>query len=129
MRYKINSTGAAIIADQAFMDAQHPNDYTLIPDAPAPTPVWENYIDLGPFYDRFSTAKMAVLTSPDAGVQAIIGDCNIRKWIDLDQADVASSIAYIASKVGALTPAIQAAILAKPVDQKDNFALRKTYFS
>ena len=37
MRYKINSTGNVIIADQAFVDAHYPNDYTLIPD-PVPDP-------------------------------------------------------------------------------------------
>jgi hypothetical protein len=104
--------------------------YTAPPAPPAPPPpVWTNYTDLGPFYDRFGAAKMAVLTSADAGVKAIIGDCNIRKWIDMDDPQVASSIAYIASKVPSVTPAIQAAVMLKPVPEKDNFALRKLYFS
>jgi hypothetical protein len=34
MKYKITSTGNIIIADQAFVDALHPNDYTLLPDDP-----------------------------------------------------------------------------------------------
>ena len=46
-------------------------------------------IDIGPFYDRFGTAKMAVLTSSDAAVKAIMQDVNIRKWVDLQCADVA----------------------------------------
>ena len=90
---------------------------------------WTNFIDLGPFYDHFGAAKMAVLTSADAGVKAIVGDCNIRKWIDLDDQQVTDSLTYIASKVAAVTPAIQAAVLVKPVPEKDNFALRKLYFS
>lgn len=36
MKYQINSTGNVIHADQAFMDAQHPVDYTLLPDDVAP---------------------------------------------------------------------------------------------
>ena len=47
--------------------------FELDPSQPAP-PVAdpaEWFIDLGPFYDRFGAAKMAVLTSTDAGVKAI----------------------------------------------------------
>ena len=32
--YKINSTGNVIIADEAFVEANYPNDYTLIPELP-----------------------------------------------------------------------------------------------
>lgn len=131
MRYKINSTGQVILADQAFMDASHPGDYTAQAEPPAPAPVdptaW--IIDIGPFYDRFGAAKMAVLTSTDAGVKAIMADVQIRKWIDLQRADVASSLAYIGSVVAALTPAIQTAILTTPVSAEENLALRKLYFS
>lgn len=129
MRYQINSTGQIILADQAFMDAQHPNNYTLLPDASAPVDPTAFYIDIGPFYDRFKTAKMAVLTSPDAGVKAIMADVQIRKWIDLQRADVAQSLTYIGSVVAALTPAIQAEILTTPVSAEENLALRKLYFS
>lgn len=85
-------------------------------------------IDLGPFYDRFGAAKMAVLTSADAGVKAIMSEVAIRKWIDLQRADVASSLAYIGSKVPALTGALQTAILTTPVTVDENRALRKLYF-
>lgn len=132
MRYQINSTGNIIIADQAFMDAQYPNDYTLLPEpapTPEPPPVWTWYTDLGPFYDRFGVAKMAVLTSPDAGVQAIVRDCNIRKWIDLQNPEVAQSLAYIGTKVASVTPALQAAIVSVVPTPEENFALRTIYFS
>ena len=36
MRFQVNSTGNIILANKAFMDAQHPGDFTLIPD-PVPT--------------------------------------------------------------------------------------------
>lgn len=104
--------------------------FKLDPSQPAP-PVadpTEWFIDLGPFYDRFGAAKMAVLTSTDAGVKAILMDTQIRKWIDLQRADVASSLAYIASVVPALTPAIQTAILTTPVAYAENAALKKLYF-
>ena len=85
-------------------------------------------IDLGPFYDRFGSAKMAVLTSADAGVKAIVQDLNIRKWVDLQRADVASGLAYVGSKVPSIDATLQAAILTTPVTVEENLALRKLYF-
>ena len=55
-------------------------------------------------------------------------DTQIRKWIDLQRADVASSLAYIGGIVAALTPAIQSAILTTPVAYDENAALKKLYF-
>lgn len=106
-------------------------DFAAPPAPPAPPVVadpCEWFIDLGPFYDRFGAAKMAVLTSADAGVKAIIGDTNIRKWIDLQRADVASGLGHIGSVVPELTPALQTAILTTPVTAEENMALRKLYF-
>lgn len=85
-------------------------------------------IDIGPFYDRFGSAKMAVLTSTDAAVKAILSDVSIRKWIDLKRADVASSLAYIGTVVPALTGTLQTAILNTAVTAEENRALRKSYF-
>lgn len=85
-------------------------------------------IDIGPFFDRFGAAKMAVLTSADAGVKAILSDVQVRKWIDLKRADVASSLAYIGSKVPSVDATLQTAILTTPVTAEENLALRKLYF-
>lgn len=103
-----------------------------LPAAPAREPQadpCEWLIDIGPFFDRFGAAKMAVLTSTDAGVKAILQDIQVRKWIDLQRADVASSLAYVATKVPAVDAALQAAILTTPVASVENLALRKVYFS
>ena len=96
------------------------------PEAPADP--CQHLIDLGPFYDRFGAAKMAVLTSADAGVKAIMADVSVRKWIDLQRADVASSLAYIGSVVPSVDSALRAAILTTPVTTEENLALRKLYF-
>lgn len=100
---------------------------------PAPTVLaihpWQFYIDIGPFFDRFGVAKMAVLMSADATVQAILRDVQVRKWIDLKRIDVAQSLAYIGSKVPALNAALQESILQTPVSFEENMALRKLYFS
>lgn len=98
-----------------------------VPTAPTVDPCqW--LIDLGPFYDRFGAAKMAVLTSSDAGVKAILNDVSVRKWIDLQRADVGTSLAYIGSVVPALTGALQTSIRTTPVGAEENRALRKLYF-
>jgi len=97
-----------------------------VPPTPAP---WHWLIDIGPFFDRFGAAKMAVLTSADVGVQAILKDTQIRKWLDLKLPEVAQSIAYVGSKVPAVTPALQQSILNTPVQDAENLALRKLYFN
>lgn len=98
------------------------------PEAPAPGPTdW--LIDIGPFFDRFGAAKMAVLTSADPGVKGILSDLQVRKWIDLQRPDVAEGLAYVGTKVAAVTEAMQADILATPVQPAENLALRKLYFS
>ena len=121
-----------IVADEQFMLDNYPDgSYRLVPDTSfqEPSQPWEWFIDIGPFFDRFGAAKMAVLASSDAGVQAIIKDTQVRKWLDLKHPDAASSIAYIGTKVPALTAELQSAILNTPVEEKENLALRKLYFS
>ena len=120
-----------ILATEEFAEQQHPDAWRLAevqdePAAPSPT---EWLIDIGPFFDRFGAAKMAVLRSADAGVKAIIADLQVRKWIDLKRADVATGLQYVGSKVAAVTPALQTAILTTPVTPEENLALRKLYFS
>lgn len=85
-------------------------------------------IDLGPYFDRLGNAKMAVLTSTDAGVKAIIQDASIRKWIDLRLPAVAQALAYIGSVIPAVNSTLQSSILNTPVATEENRALRKLFF-
>lgn len=121
-----------IIADEAFMLEHYPNgNYILVPEpepTPAPPPVYEWYIDVGPFFDRFGAVKMQVLTSTDAGVRALITDIQVRKWIDLKLPEVAQSLVYLGSVIPSVTPALQSSILNTPVGEHENLALRKLYF-
>ncbi len=97
------------------------------PTAPSPTD-W--LIDVGPFFDRFQGAKMPLLMSSNATVQALVKDLQVRKWIDLQRADVASGIdALIALGVPGMTPELKTAILTTPPTAEENFALRRVYFS
>lgn len=135
MRIEIMQNGVvvdAILADEAFAEQHHPGAWRVAdvqdvePEAVNPV---EWLIDIGPFFDRFGAAKMAVLTSTDPGVKAILADTQVRKWIDLQRADVAQSVAYIGTVVAAVTPALQTAILTTPVSPEENLALRKLYFA
>ena len=93
---------------------------------PVPVDPYEWLIDIGPYMDRFVSTKMAVLTSPDAAVKAIIQDMMGRKYIDLTRADVAQGLAYIGSVVASVTPALQTTILTTPVALSENIWLRNT---
>ena len=118
------------MADLEFVTEHYPDDFTEVIETPlVVVDPCEWLIDIGPFFDRFGAAKLAVLTSADATVKAILQDIQVRKWIDLKRADVASSLAYVGTKVPAVDAAMQAAILTTPVAAADNLALRKLYFS
>lgn len=100
----------------------------FVPAEPLPDPTaW--LIDIGPFFDRFGAAKMAVLTSPDPGVRAILSDLQVRKWIDLQREDVFLGLQYVGTEVPAVTAELQETILTTPVAPTENLALRKLYFS
>lgn len=88
----------------------------------------QRLIDPGSFYDRFGTAKMAVLTSTDVTLKAILSDLNIRAWVDLSRMDVASALAYVGTVVPEVTTQLQTSILTTPVTAEENRVLRKLYF-
>lgn len=94
---------------------------------PTPNPT-EWLIDVGPFFDRFGANKMAVLTSTDAGVKAILEDLRVRKWIDLKRPDVAQGLAYVGSVVTTVNATQIDKILNDTVQPEENLALRKAFF-
>ena len=121
-----------IFASEEYAEATYPGRWRVVetPEPPAPAaPVWEWYIDIGPFFDRFGAAKMAVLTSADVGVQAILKDTQVRKWLDLRLPEIEQAVQYIASKVPALTTELQDQIVNTKPAEHENLALRKLYFS
>ena len=121
-----------IIADENFMLENYPlGNYREVPSVPTPeptAPIWQWYIDIGPFFDRFGSAKMQVLTCSDVGVQAILKDIQVRKWLDLKLSEVQQSLTYVASKVPEVTEELQDYILNTPVADHENLALHKLYF-
>jgi hypothetical protein len=121
-----------VLASEEYAEAMYPGHWRVVetPEPPAPeAPVWEWYIDIGPFFDRFGAAKMPVLTSADIGVQAILKDTQVRKWLDLRLPEIEQSVQYIASKVPELTVQLQDQIVNTKPAEHENLALRKMYFS
>ena len=96
--------------------------------APAADPAaW--LIDVGPFFDRFGMAKMALLMSSNATVKALVADLQVRKWVDLRRPDVAAGLdALIQIGVPGVNAALKAAILETPVTPDENLALRVQFF-
>ena len=121
-----------IVTSEEYAEATYPGRWRVVetpePSAPA-APEWEWYIDIGPFFDRFGAAKMSVLTSANVGVQAILKDTQVRKWLDLRLPEIKQSVQYIASKVPELTTELQDQIVNTKPAEHENLALRKLYFS
>ena len=122
-----------ILATEDFAQQHYPGKWRLSENQPQPEPTpapeWEWYIDVGPFFDRFGAAKMPVLTSANVGVQAILKDTQVRKWLDLRLPEIKQSVQYIASKVPELTTELQDQIVNTKPAEHENLALRKLYFS
>lgn len=104
--------------------------YAVPPAITPPANPTDWLIDVGPFFDRFGAAKMAILTSDNATVKALVQDLMVRKWIDLKRIDVSLGLdALIALGVPGVTADLKASVLTTPVTQEENWALRKVYFS
>lgn len=128
------------IATAEYANANYPGRWEedVIPEPVIPPPVWEWFIDLGPFSDRLGAAAPAIDISTDPGVIAIRSDFARRKWIDLKDLRVAGALSYLAGQahpvLGTLaTPLISVqdvtTILSTPVTDVESLALRKLYFS
>lgn len=52
-------------------------------------------MSVGSFYDRFGSAKWAILSSAEPMIQAFIADTKVRKYISLDTPDTIEGVKYI----------------------------------
>lgn len=102
-------------------------DGLLFTKAVSPPDPCQYFIDVGPFFDRFGAAKYTILASSDATVQALIKDLQIRKWIDLQNVQVAQGLDILISKT-LITTTDKTNILNTPISSDENMALRKLYF-
>ena len=73
----------------------------------APTPVIApvlRHTSVGAFFDRFGAQKYPILASADAGVKALITDCSVRKYIDLDNPALPYGLDMLVSAGYAIVP-------------------------
>lgn len=137
-----STTGAVVYTYQSVLD--HPIDfreYPLaaythsdvtppvagMPDVPADPCEW--LIDLGPYYDRFGSSWMDILTSTSPVVGAIVKNGNIRKYIDLKNPAVLTQLKVLQSYIPSITDDLIATMLNTPVRPEENRALRIDYFN
>lgn len=85
------------------------------------------HLDVGAFFDRFADAKIAVLASDSAIAQAVIRDCQVRKWIDVKAESTEQGIAELVS-LGLVSESLAASILGTPAAPSENSALRRIYY-
>ncbi len=67
------------------------------PPAPTPEPV-KRHISVGQFFDSFGDQKYPILSSTDAMVKALILDCQVRSYIDLDNTRLPGGLAMLVAK-------------------------------
>jgi hypothetical protein len=85
-----------------------------LPEYIAPPAPITRFISVGAFFDRFGALKWAILADTNPGVQALIKDCTVRKYIDLDNPalpfglDMLIAAGHAVDKVAILTAPIAA---------------------
>ena len=61
---------------------------------PTPEPA-PRHISVGAFFDRFGVDKWAILADQTPSVKAVVQDASVRKYIDLDNPELAGGIALL----------------------------------
>ena len=79
--------------------------------APMPTPE-PRHISVGAFFDRFGAQKYPILASHELMVQALIKDCTVRSYIDLDRADLPGGLQMLVQAGFTIDPE---AVLTAPI--------------
>lgn len=69
-------------------------EYTAPPELPAPAQA-PRHISVGAFFDRFGPLKWAILADTNPQVQAVVKDASVRRYIDLDNADLPAGLALM----------------------------------
>lgn len=92
MKYQINSTGAVILADKAFVDQYHAGDYTEVQDA---STVRKRILSKLEYMNRFTNDELAAIyTAAKTVVQVEIWleKFKLASEVDLDYPDVKAGL-------------------------------------
>jgi len=99
--------------DQSLLGCAYA-DGVFTPTPPEPP---KRHITVGRFFDRFGAQKYPVLASSNPMVQALIKDCSVRSYIDLDDPQLPAGLQMLVDAEHAVD--VQAILTAPitPVDQ------------
>lgn len=61
-------------------------------------------VSVGSFFDRFGPDKWQLLSDPNPLVQALVKDCSVRRFIDLDRPDLRQALQLLVSAGHAIDP-------------------------
>lgn len=73
-------------------------------------------ISVGSFFDRFGSAKWAILADTTPTVQAVVKDASVRRHIDLDNPDLPMGLAIVQSAGHSIDPQ---AIVSAPIQPQE----------
>ena len=75
--------------DGEYLVTEHGNGAVIRElDRPVPPVEKPKHLSVGNFFDRFGAHKYPILASQDPMVKALIQDCSVRAYIDLDNAQL-----------------------------------------
>lgn len=97
-RYLINDENGeerTVIGDAAEILSKYPDAQYMGED---PEPTLPRRITVGAFFDRFKDLKWAILSSTDETIKALIFDCSVRQFIDLDRPDLEAALEMLVTK-------------------------------
>jgi len=108
---------AAIVADLAYMQANYPEgNYRERQDSSA-TPE-RRYIFVGSFFDRFGQHKWPILADANPMVQALVKDCQVRRYIDLDNPELPYGLQMLVDSGHAIDPN---AVINAPITESERW--------
>lgn len=114
MKYKINSMGTIILADEEFMNAVHPGDFTLIVEAVQPTKPPRCRIVTGGFLQRFTKAErkaIKVLAKTNTDVDDYWSLVTSGPFVNLNDTNVIQPMTLALETLGPLAVGRSVAIL------------------
>lgn len=107
-----------IEATEEFAEEHYPGAWAICaeqPEAP-PQPSTPRHISVGAFFDRFGELKLPILRDQNYDCKAVVMDASVRKYIDLDNADLPAGLAILQAAGHAIDPA---AIMDAPIQSHE----------
>ena len=91
--YRYNADAPIEWSGMEFADHDHIESTPIVTEDTAPVDPSRWRIYVGSFFDRFGTAKLAILSDPDPVVQAVIKDASVRNYsVEFSEKKVAERV-------------------------------------